>query len=371
MGEYFNSDYTFVIIIGIIILMLIVVYLIRKYLKIVTTLYSILKLVFDYFYVILIPIPLVFILYYYLFFDASKPETHIFKSIELIKDLKKLSFWFFTAGVFSAATKLISNLVIFKKQFKSIVMSEEFDELLTKKLEIITFSNDNLNRQSNLDEIWKRVTLCKYEKSFPSLMTKLHKNIENELFVENNLNSYFKNLRILVKFELLEDDILKITEISSCTIVTNTTDAIDVEFFVTSHQNDTEKYFTNIDPLKTKINGIPFDEDTFKDIIPIVEGEYFKKIFKYQLKDDTEYHIERYIVMQQDINLDRIYSFSSSKIIDDISIQLQYCEKLNVTFSSVGKNVFKTDNIPFDGQTYVNRDILMPGEKFKVFVFKK
>jgi len=66
-----------------------------------------------------------------------------------------------------------------------------------------------------------------------------------------------------------------------------------------------------------------------------------------------------------------MYSFSSSKIIDDIYINLVTCEKLNIFFSPVDKNVFVKDNIEFTGTNFANRDVLMPGEKFKVFIFKK
>ena len=323
-------------------------------------------------------------MYYYLFFDEAKQDTYIFNSIDLIKDLKNLSFWFFTAGAFSAATKIISNLKIFKNQFEEIILSEkfsakfkeillsnEFENQLTKNFEILTFSQENLNKQPNLDKIWKDVTLCKYEKHFPQLMEKLREKIENDLFAENNLSYYYKNLRLQIKFELLENDIVKITETSTSTLISNTDDEIDIEFFVTSHENDSDNIYTKIIPSKTKINGEAFDEDFFNDSNPIKEGEYFKKIFKHQLVGKKEYHIDRCIEMKQKLHEDRMYSFSSSKIIDDIYINLVTCDKLNIFFSPVDKNVFVKDNIDFAGTNFANRDVLMPGEKFKVFIFKK
>ena len=119
------------------------------------------------------------------------------------------------------------------------------------------------------------------------------------------------------------------------------------------------------------VASIPFDEDFFNDSNPIKEGEYFKKIFKHQLVGKKEYHIDRCIEMKQKLHEDRMYSFSSSKIIDDIYINLVTCDKLNIFFSPVDKNVFVKDNIDFAGTNFANRDVLMPGEKFKVFIFKK
>jgi hypothetical protein len=379
-----NPDFTFIYWIGAFFALVIIIYFTKKYFEILGTLWEMLKLVFNYFYVILIPIPVIYLMYYYLFFDKLKPATYIFNSVDLIKDLKDLSFWFFTAGAFSAATKIISNLKIFKSQFeniiisntfkeafKNILLSNEFDTQLSNKFEILTFSPENLSRQPNLDKIWKDVTLCKYEKQFPQLMEKLRDKIENDLFEENNLSYYYKNLRIQVKFELLENDVIKIIETSSSTVISNNNDIIDIEFFVTSHESDSENIYTKIIPSKTKIDGQAFDEDFFKDANPVKEGEYFKKVFKHQLTGKKEYHIERCIEMKQKLKDDRIYSFSSSKIIDDIYINLVTCEKLNLFFSPVNKNIFDKDNIEIDGINFANRDVLMPGEKFKVFIFKK
>jgi len=379
-----NPDFNFVYWIGGFFALTIIIFFARKYLGILEHIWEILKLVFNYFYVILIPIPIIYLMYYYLFFDVEKKDTYIFNSIDLIDDLKSLSFLFFTAGAFSAATKIISNLKIFKTQFEEIILSEkftnkfkdillsnEFENQLTKNFEILTFSQENLNKQPNLDKIWKDVTLCKYEKHFPQLMEKLRDKIENDLFAENNLSYYYKNLRLQVKFELLENDIIKITETSTSTLISNTDAEVDIEFFVTSHENDSDNVYTKIIPSKTKINGEAFGETFFNDSNPIKEGEYFKKIFKHQLIGKREYHIDRCIEMKQKLQEDRMYSFSSSKIIDDIYINLVTCEKLSIFFSPVDKNVFVKDNIDFAGTNFANRDVLMPGEKFKVFIFKK
>lgn len=315
--------------------------------------------------------PLAFLVYYYLFFKADNPETYILNSKELINDLRNLSFWFFTAGVFSAASKLLSHLVIFKNQFKKVIMSDEFDELLTRKLEVLTFSHENLNRQSNLDEIWRKVTLCKYEQSFPHLMSKLHENLVNELFEENNLSYYYKNMRTQANIELVAENIVQIVEIASYTVITNSKSPIEMRFFLSSGSSDTAHVFTRIDPTRTSIDGVPFDANTFDNIPAVYKGEEYVKTYTHKLEGKTEYHIERYIVMQQDLGKDRIYSFSSTKIIDDIYVHLQPCKKLGIEFSGIGKNRFSKDNMKLEGQAHVNRDLLMPGEMFKVFIYMK
>lgn len=139
-----NSDFYFIYWIGGFFTLVIIIYFSRKYWESLSSLWEILKLVFNYFYVILIPIPIIYLLYYYLFFDVLKKETHIFNSIKLIDDLKNLSFLFFTAGAFSAATKIISNLKIFKTQFEKLILTERFQNLSKKSFYQKNLKNNSL-----------------------------------------------------------------------------------------------------------------------------------------------------------------------------------------------------------------------------------
>ena len=95
--------------------------------------------------------------------------------------------------------------------------------------------------------------------------------------------------------------------------------------------------------------------------------------FSAELEGKKKYIIERQIEMTQNIKEDRVFSFTSSRIIEGMSINLKYQNNLNIFFSPVGKNTFNVDNQlrSEHSQSYINRDLLLPGEKFKVFIYKK
>lgn len=349
----------------------IVVYVIDKLLKLIPYLKKTFNLIVKYNYLILMPFPVLYLIYYHNFWKGGTDPSVQFLGTETAEYLKQLSIIFFSGGIFSATVKLINSLVIFKKHFKDIIISKEFDEILTKKLDILTFSNDHLLKQNNLDDIWKKVTLCKYEQKFPELMNKLKNNLENELFFENNLTCYYKNFRTQINLELLDNNVVKITEISSFSIVSNSVETFSIDFWISSNSVDEGDIYTKIVPEKCRINGMLF-EDKLKEVDPAekVPAKTIKS-YQFELNGNTEYHIERSVEMTQNITDDRVFSFSSSRIIDDMSIHIQYCDKLDVFFSSVGKNYFQPDNQILNGKSYINRDVLLPGEKFKIFIFKK
>ncbi len=327
-----------------------------------------------YIYLFLLPAPILYLIYYYMFYEEGVPETYLLESKQITDYLKDVSLIVFSGGIFSAAVKLINSLVIFKKNFENIIMSEKFDKMLTKKLEILTFSNEHLLKLNNLEDNWKKLTLCKYEQKFPELMNKLRKNLENELFQENNLTCYYKHFDIRVKIELLEGHTVRITELANFTIVPSSDDQIDIKFWVSSVEEDSEVFYTKILPNKTRINGTLI-EDKIKELDELEKELYsvnnFKKNFEFSLVGESAYHIERGIEMVQDLRVDRLYSFSSSKIIDDISVEFEIADSLSIFFSPVGKNIFSENNKLGNSLSYNNRDVLLPGEKFNVFIYIK
>ena len=73
--------------------------------------------------------------------------------------------------------------------------------------------------------------------------------------------------------------------------------------------------------------------------------------------------------MTQSYKTDRVSSFESSKIIDDIYIEINCSGNLKYFFEPINNNVFSKDKLRENG--YKNKDIIMPGELFMIFLDKK
>ena len=345
-------------------------YLLRTQLKIADLLWSAFVIFRNYFYLFLVPLPVLYLIYYGIVFREGNADTY-FVNLELTKTLKDISFIFFTAGIFSAAAKLISSLKIFKENFNTLILSDEFDQVISSKLEILAYADETILSHSNIHEIWQKVTLAKCKARFPHLIPKLKHSVNNTLFIDSKLSFYYQNFRMQVNCELVQNRFIRITEITNCTIQTDTVDPIVVDVFVSSAIQPSNNVYSRIIPDQTKINGILITENEYEICKSVNQGSTFKQPYRYFLKDETEYHIERVVEMQQDINDDRIYSMTISKIIDDIHIEIRYCNKLAGTFSSIGKVSFKEDNMKGPGHRFENRGLLLPDDGFKLFLYRK
>ncbi|WP_140509330.1 hypothetical protein [Flavobacterium pectinovorum] len=325
-------------------------------------------------YIIFLSYSSCFLIFYLIYYFNSNLHGLLLDYADLIDFLKTLCILSFTAGIFTVTLKYFQYLKVFEGEFNRIINSQNFESKLQSIVSTITFSEDFLNKQGDLTEIWKKVTLIKYKKEFPELYYKIEKNIKNNLFENNSLDKYYKNVQISYEFELAEDNkTINVKEFSSFTIVRNSIDDFFWEFFVTFSQqiekeNNQESVlliqsFTRIDDEKI---------DLKKCIITNQEENenFVKKKYSYPLGKKKEYHIERCFQFSQIIEDDRIVSFSSSHVVDDLTVRIKLCKKLQIVFEPVGDNLFNKENIFQDRICYVNRDVFLPGEKYKIFLYR-
>lgn len=288
---------------------------------------------------------------------------------KVISYFANISILFFTAGIFSVSLKYFQFLGIFEEEFKRVISSKDFDEKLEKQLKQITFSEDFLIKQSNLPELWETVTLCKYKQQFPGLYPKLKKKIDNELFITDNISYYYKNFQINYDIELIDENYVKVTESASLTIVRPDINEFEWDFGVIFDDTEDENIEYDLSFDVKNMDDVEFDESDIKTRNrPGLINKYVTK----KLSGHLEYHIERRIELVQDLRIDRQFSFGSDRIIDDISLRIKHCDKLSVFFTTVNKNkMYQNGAFYKDKLAYINRDIFLSGEKFKIFIYKK
>ncbi|MFC2109857.1 hypothetical protein ACFLSU_04705 [Bacteroidota bacterium] len=327
--------------------------------------------IIDYFYLVLIPFPVIYLILYSISLENGELKSNFFLDTHLATTLKDLSIWFFTAGIFSATVKYLNTITYVKKKFKEIILSEEFDNVLSQKLEIMAYSKEHLKEHSDIEELWRKVTLLKYETEFPSIYSKL-KDIVNNDFNEKNTSFYYKHLTMDFDLKMLgnnKDIEFEIT--TTCTIVRPNIDAFEWEFkhevlteLLETQENIVEVY--NLDP-----GSETYYEPQDKKINPSKEGFSIVEL-TYKLKGKQEYHIKHKRKFTQNIDKDRYYGFGSKRILDDLKVNIEHCDKLNIFFSSVNGVTFihetkENKNI----QTHIHNGLITPGEKFKLFLIRK
>ena len=360
------------ILIIVIAVLLLIIFYYDKFNKIKRYLARIVNSIATNIYLYLLPFPVIFLIYYKFYYDAQQASTlknSIIFQPNIMEFLENLSIVFFSGGVFSATVKLINNFVLFKKNFQRIILSNEFDSLLKNKFQILALSDQFLLNRTDIHDIWLRVTTCQFEQKFPELKTAIVKKLENDFFNGKMLSYFYSNFRIQVNIELLEDNIIKIIEISNVDIISNTFDAVNVDFHIISDSvKVNDKIYTKIIEEGCKLDG---EQINLIEKGKTTEKNRTLKTYSTELKGKNRYTIERMFEMTQDLNEDRVFSFTSSIIIDTMSVDIRLCDKLNSFFSVVGKNKFDIDNHINNGKSYITREVLLPGEKFKIFIYKK
>jgi len=287
--------------------------------------------------------------------------------------IKKLSYGVVSVGVFSAILKYINTLGFVKTHIEDLIVSKKFNDVIRNNFEAFVFSDEFFNSISkdDLHNRWKSITFFKYKNKFPTLWDKMNLKeyiINNIFFSKEILDYYYKSFRIQYNFSLDEDEnAIKILQKTDFTLVTNNVNEIKFTFWSTNNSSNPQE--PTIDVNGTIIDGITLkilkeNNDIYSEI-----SENDNKKMTITLSGKKEYHIELVMNMVQEYNIDRSRSFMSSKIIDDIFIEVHCCDKLDFFFEPLNDNVFNKD-LFLDNGGFKNKDIIMPGELFIIFIDK-
>jgi hypothetical protein len=328
------------------------------------------KFVYNYTFLFLIGISVLIIVFIELFNEGEK---------YLNKDVAEVIYGFaniiLSIGVFSGAIKFASTLKLFKDQYKKIVMSDEFNNLLGSKLDAFAHSTEYLEKLDlhQLKELWKDVTLSKYKSSFPSIYEDLKLNLENELFLKANTSFYYKHFYVEydISLDKVDDKVVNVTYKTKYTIIRNTINEFQWSFWKISNKNN-----QNDSSLETIIdidgdeifNSRKAEWEVDKDFNSETEVNLECREI---LKGKKQYHVTKTSTYKQNIELDRSIGFGSGRIIDDLFVTIKYSNDLDVFFSKINKNYFIKNEDKANGiLQYENRNLLLPGEKFKLFLIR-
>lgn len=282
------------------------------------------------------------------------------KAYNFIFELSKIAF---SAGIFTTSLSYLDSLDMFKKKVNEIIISDDFSKVLTDKLEILAYSEEHLNKHANIEDIWKTVTLCKYSKGVPEIKDKVKSRLQNDLYKLSTIEYYYKNFQVTYE-ATYNNGYVECVEKSSFTIVRPTTEPFWFDFKTTK---------SNVDPnAKTDVSFACLNEPSinFASITPSVTNSPTEEVKHYsqEMSGHKEYHFEGEVRMVQNLQDDRYYSFSARRVIDDLTINISPGIGINVTFVPVGGYRFYPNNAATPNvESYINRDILLGGQKFILF----
>lgn len=283
---------------------------------------------------------------------------------------KNIALLIFSAGIFTASLKYLQYIKVFESEFERILLSQKFNDKIKDSVESITFSEEFLLKQENLGDIWETVTLSKYKQQFPNLYADLKKSINNTFFVKNNISYYYKHTKKIYDISVISEYIINIKETTTFTIVRPNTDEFEWDFDLSLDKKHSEdQKYPEVDIIPLKDYGTTFNPDEDVDIIP--KDDMLIKQCKMTLSGHKVYNIKRVITTPQDLKTDREWVFGSDRIMDHLDVSVKYSKDLNVIFSSSYNAKFINEELTELNQlSYISQELMLPGEKFKLFFLK-
>ncbi|MBE7660014.1 hypothetical protein [Tenacibaculum finnmarkense] len=376
MENEFSLNYGYLILISFLLLLLIFIYFKVKRFKEITK--KSIKFLSENTYIILFLFPLLVLINKHLIDCKTYNDDKFLSSILNHQYLVNLSYAFVATGSALGINKYISGLHFFKKQMISVVASEEFGNIITQKISEANFTPEHLSSLNNIDEKWRTLTLCKYQKKFPELMSKIKPLLQTELLDDDNLSCYYDNVEIRLDITLTEnDDIVHIKETSQFHVIpTDIDQKIPLKFTTTNINDGNTDTYTKLITSETVI-----DNELLSDLITSNKNIYEiksisndleeKKEYTINLNGKNKYSIIRVAEMKQHLKLDRLSSSSTSKIMNNFKIQINTCPKTDIFFSSPEVNKLQKDTLNPDKKSYFTHEPLLPGDLYNIFIFRK
>ncbi len=288
-------------------------------------------------------------------------------NIDFLNKLFNIGVAIISPGVFAAVLKYFQFMGIFENEISKIMDSTKFKNTIQNSINNTVYSKSFLSNQKDLLQIWKNATLCLFESYFPNIATSMEGNLENTFFNLDNIQHYYKNYNVKLKVNNIEDTHLEFIEISTYKIIRPNKERfkLDFKYFIPSTLNDT-KSAINVNEIKVDGKDYPLTDngDDFSTT-DIIDYEYVL-----ELENKTEYTINQKITLTYPINLDREFTFKSSRIIEDLTVELIVDKSLCYIFVPISEQSM-SENKEGNQHSITFRGLLQPNSGFKTFFFHK
>lgn len=217
----------------------------------------------------------------------------------------------------------------------------QYNRIYQRALEDVIYSKTFLARRSDLNEIWKNVSITLFESKFPEIHTPLLDIINNKYFPSDDNVSYYTDIRqhLLIRWKDGEADTLEINE------------KIDLVVHTVSNRKSTyqTKYVVITEGTPTA--------DQSQQIINVEEytvdgASYLDKpdVFKWTPENGKvtfescamlpggkrEYHVVQSVKRIQKLNIDDFLNYSARYLISNMDVEVEYPDNLKVSLYGSG-----------------------------------
>ncbi|RYJ38585.1 hypothetical protein NU08_2562 [Flavobacterium anhuiense] len=256
----------------------------------------------------------------------------IFETDEIWRDLfKGLGFTMVSSGVFAV-----------------ILKSEQFSNIFHKELRNIIYSEEQLEKRTDLDKIWEKVTLALCRQKFKNISSKLHQKIKG-FYLPVTQEYYYKNYNLDLTIELdpINPDFVRITEINKTQIISHDIQCIKYDFQSKIPVPDGDT-ITSYELQEFSVNNEKIDIDKHLSIKN--ENGILDIQFNYDCTGKTVYNIVRKEKKSYNLKSNPYRIHLAAWLIENFYLDLHYNKNMKIDFIEMGLldkfTIEHMDNLP-------------------------
>jgi hypothetical protein len=260
---------------------------------------------------------------YLVFLITISGITTIYISTLLIKPwdgiFEKAGLAVLSSGVFAAVLKSLQFQGVFREEIEKIILGTKFIE-----------------KRTDLDKLWKKVSLSIYEKKFPRISTELNKLIL-KTYLPTKHEYYYEDFTCTIKItNVAKNGVMQyIQKYSFDVILAKGNSIAELKNTLTVDKTSIDNTHKN-ERIYYKVNGINILKDAHVDE---KEDELEKKIiYTYTAKSEDKKRIKVEVKEERSVCIknDNVKLFRSGKITKKMDVSISYPKNLNISFFNIG-----------------------------------
>ncbi len=296
-------------------------------------------------------------------------STFFISHADGFKEMFGIALAILSSGIFLAVLKWFQFMGFFKEEMHKIVESSQFNAQLQNSFNNVMYSDEFLQKRSDIEAIWKRVTRCYFKSEFPNEVSdKINEKLSRVFFHNNNISHFFRTCIITLNISLDEDGYLHIEGTTESKLIRNSTNPFqyDLRHYVPKRSEDDQKSLIDIHHFS--VDGNPID------LAPLKKAEdkqnRLQEILDVKLEGKKEYNLIIKSRMSYSIDLGNIYTHVNERAVEYMRVEVNYSPNLQVCFLPIGNEEFSGDTS--DGKLIkVYTDLLLPEKGFNLIFIKK
>jgi len=252
-----------------------------------------------------------------------------------------------------------------------ITSTAQFMGVFKNELEGIIYEARFLNKRTDIDFIWEKVSKALFKSKFPEISNDLLKVIKDKYLPLNDDVSYYKDYKSAITVTWIDKE-KKIIEMAH---------VIKFELIASN-----KELFTF--PLDSRVNVSGLNKDDYSTLVQsykvngestshrVVRNDVVDGIFHYSievdLKGSEKYSISKEIIKKYNIEKDNYISFSAKYLVKDFRIQVFHPKDLELTFINKGTSSdFIKHHKREDYLEYQYNGLLLPKQGHVIIINQK